>query len=67
MSPIFDEESPVVLCLVALTSFGLGTISFLSPFFVSLSEYLSDYSIGRFVFGLSVAVAVVAMIVFSYP
>ena len=67
MTPMFDEESSVVLFLVALTSLGIGAVYFLSYFFDSLAEYLSDQSIGRLTFGLSVALAIVAMTHFSRP
>lgn len=67
MSPMFDEESLILLFLVALTSLGLGATCFLSPFSRSLSEYLSNQSTGRFIVGLSVALAIVAMANFSRP
>lgn len=67
MTPMFDEESSVVLFLVALTSLGLGVVHFLSYYLDSLAEYLSDQSIGRLTFGLSAAIAIVAMTHFSRP
>jgi hypothetical protein len=67
MSPMFDEENKVILSLMALACLGLGVTCFSSPFFRSVSEYLSSPRIGSFVAGASATLAVVAITQFSQP